>query len=91
MVVEFVLCVRACEDCQALPVLRVHVPSDVLDFFARSPVGWTFHDWVREKLAKRGIILPEGEETWWLEHPIFTLRRGLDRASLSALPLVVLQ
>ena len=90
MVFEFVLCVRACEDCQALPVLRVHVPSEILDFFARRPVGWTFDDWVREKLAKRGITLPEGEERWWLEHPIFTLRRGLDGASLSSLPLVVL-
>jgi hypothetical protein len=87
---EFVLCVRACEDCPPLPVFRVLVPSDVLDFFARRPVGWKFDEWVREKLASRGISLPEGEESWWLEHPIFTLRRGLDRASLLALPVVVL-
>ncbi len=83
---EFVLCVRACEDGPALPVLRVIVNSDVLDFFARRPVGWTFEDWVKEELAKRGIILPEGKGTWWLEHPIFTLRR--DRNSLLVLPVV---
>jgi len=84
--VEFVLCVRACEDCQVLPVFRVVVPSDVLDFFSKV-VGWTFDDWVKEKLNKKGIVLPA---EWWLEHPIFTLRR-FDRACLLALPEVVLQ
>jgi hypothetical protein len=87
---EFVLCVKACgDDCPVLPVFRVLVPSEILDFYAQGVAGETFDDWVRERLAKRGISLPEGEESWWLEHPIFTLRR-LDRNSLIALPLVVL-
>ncbi len=85
---NFLLFVRACEDCPSVPVLYLYVPSEVLDFFARRPVGWTFEDWVREKLEVRGIRIPK---EFFVEHPIFAYRKGFSRDVLIALPEVFLQ
>lgn len=84
---DFVLYVRACEDCPALPVLYISIPSHVVDFFANVK-GWTLEDWVREKLAKRGIHIPKD---FFIEHPVFAYRKGFSRDVLIALPEVVLQ
>jgi hypothetical protein len=72
-----------------MPVLYVVVHFEVVDFFSKGVVGWTFKEWIKEKLNKKGIVLPESAE-WWLEHPIFTLRRGHTREELLALPKVML-
>ncbi len=85
---DFVLFVKACEDGSSVPVLYLYVPSEVVDFFARRPVGWTFEDWVREKLSKLGIRIPK---EFFVEHPIFAYRKGFSRDVLIALPEVFLQ
>ena len=84
---NFVLYVRSCENCPSVPVLYLYVPSDVVKFFSRRPVGWTFEEWVREKLEKLGIRIPESVEIF-VQHPALT---RLHRDVLIALPEVFLQ
>jgi hypothetical protein len=83
---EFVLCVKANENSEALPVLRVLIHEEVLNFYSKEIIrGWNFNEWLKEKLAKHGITLPA--QYFWLEHPVFALKR-IDRSLLLALPFI---
>ena len=86
--VDLVLYVRACEDCPAVPVLYLCVKSEVFEFFSRRPEGWTFEEWVRDKLENMGIRIPK---EFFVEHPAFASQKGFGREVLTALPEVFLQ
>ena len=83
---NFVLYVKACEDCPSVPVLYLHVKSEVVEFFRSRPMDWTFEEWIREKLENMGIRIKE----CFVEHPVFTIQR-YGRDVLIALPEVFLQ
>jgi len=74
------------EDCKPLPVFRVWVDEEVLEFFAQKPIGWSFDDWIKEKLERKGINFPK-DVVLLSEHPIWVLNRGFD---VSLLPWVAL-
>lgn len=87
MICEFVLCIKAQDDdnFQAVPILRIFIPKEVLDFYTNVK-GWNFFDWAKEKIEKKGINFSD-KGIWWLEHPIFTLRR-IDKETYSCLPYI---
>ncbi|MFZ8785188.1 hypothetical protein [Thermocrinis sp.] len=86
---DFVLFVRASEDCPSVPVLYLYVPSEVVDFYTKNRIiGRSFEDWVREKLEMLGIRIPK---EFFVMHPVFAYKKGFSRDVLIALPEVFLQ
>jgi hypothetical protein len=74
--VEYVLSLKMCEECPELPVLRLLIPFDMVEFFEEVK-GWDFQGWVMELLETRDIYLPEGAQVF-IEHPVFVIKRGYD-------------
>jgi hypothetical protein len=84
---DFVLFVRACENCPSVPVLYLYVPKNIIDFFAQNPIGESFEDWIKEKLERKGIHIPKD---FLVEHPVAVYRKGYKRDVLISLPEVYL-
>jgi hypothetical protein len=87
MYVDFVLFVRACEDCPSVPVLYLYVPKHVVDFFAQGVVGDSLEKWIEERLERKGVRIPKG---FFVGHPVETYRKGYGRDVLVSLPEVFL-
>jgi hypothetical protein len=86
MMEELVLYAQACPECEGVPFLRLRVPSEVLEFFASGVKGWTFEQWVFEKLEEKGIFLPDRYHYFINTLAVAILRKD----NINPLPLVVL-